>query len=276
MVSAIADAQVALVRAGSTGVFDNLPMPRQHLVNHALQRRVNHGSAKRRRNARLTPKLKRNRTPFRHDPRATGRISPALGEFEASNAKWRMPRRVEPRVAARPVRPAGVLSRRAMPRPTSGCGTSNCIASAWWCGALCAACAWRSTYRCRRFAGISLRLIPVRAKRGARRRHARAQGSDAGAAAVHFRRNRRRHGRMARLGERARPADAGPKTMARLREAFTRMGGVACRPHSAAPPPPQRLYKRRPSILMRRVVAALPARRRSIRANARSSRGTRQ
>ncbi len=39
----------------------------------------------------------------------TGPISPAWESFEASNAKWRMSRRVGPRIAARPVRLAGAF-----------------------------------------------------------------------------------------------------------------------------------------------------------------------
>jgi len=49
--------------------FGEMTRTRQHLVNHGSQRRVNHVGGKRPRNARLTPKLKRNRTPFRHDLR---------------------------------------------------------------------------------------------------------------------------------------------------------------------------------------------------------------
>src|SRR5262245_17072315 len=74
---------------------------RQHLVNHALQRHVNHSSQRTRRYFRLTQNIKRIRTPFCHLRRATRHKSRARESFEASNAKWRM-RRVGPRPAARP------------------------------------------------------------------------------------------------------------------------------------------------------------------------------
>ena len=67
-VNAVSDgAQMALVGAGSTAAFDNLPGPRQHLVNHGWQRPVNHGARSGARNVRLTPNIKRIPTPFRHD-----------------------------------------------------------------------------------------------------------------------------------------------------------------------------------------------------------------
>ena len=51
---------------------------------------------------RLTANFKRIPTPFCHDPRTTGAISPAWESFEASNAKWRDARRVEPRARLDP------------------------------------------------------------------------------------------------------------------------------------------------------------------------------
>src|SRR5665213_2951509 len=59
--------------AGSTGVFDILPA-RGNTSSIMVRNAASIMTAG---NARLTPKLKRNRTRLRHDPRTTGRISPA-------------------------------------------------------------------------------------------------------------------------------------------------------------------------------------------------------
>src|ERR1039458_7010646 len=74
----------------------------QHLVNHGSQRLVNHAAQSGASYQRLTANIKRIPTPFRHDRCTTGPISPAWESSEASNAKWRNGRRVEPRIAARP------------------------------------------------------------------------------------------------------------------------------------------------------------------------------
>src|SRR5262249_36659829 len=61
--------------------WGQFPYQRQHLVNHALQRRVNHSWQRTRRYFRLTQNIKWIRTPFCHHPHATRHKKSGAGEF---------------------------------------------------------------------------------------------------------------------------------------------------------------------------------------------------
>ena len=136
-------------------------------------------------------------------------------------------------------------------RPTSGCGTSSFIVSAWWCGVRSPACAWRSTCRSRTFAGVAIRVLTGE---GGATVAVVLEHKDpgAGAAAVCHLRSRRSLRRMARLGQRARPAALVAEDEGGLREAYARMGGV--RVERVRPRRRRRsaIRKRRPTMFLRR------------------------
>ena len=178
---------------------------------------------------------------------------PGAGEFEASNARVAdaPPGRAARCGSTRSPCPCGL--RRAMPRPTGGCGRSNCIASAWWCGARSPACAWRSTCRCRpspasRSAAPSARrpatLAVVLAHKTIPRSRCRC-----------YRLGRSRRG-FAPNGRPGAPCSAcrcWSTTRATAGASlFARSAVFASSGRAPAPPPPQRVCKRRPSILLRR------------------------
>ena len=135
------------------------------------------------------------------------------------------------------------VSRPPTRRPTDAAASSICIANAWCCGARCAACAWRSICRSRRFAAwrsgctatpACLLKIPRRLDR----RRARARRSGFVAAVVCFGRGRRHRRRMAVLGPRARAAVVGRRRRRQVARTVRAIGRAARRSSDLAPPPP--------------------------------------
>ena len=207
-------------------------------------------------------------------PATTGRNKPGAGEFEASNAKWRMSRRVEPRAAARPVRPTGALcGERCRGRRAGAAGRASSRArggAASLRGMRMALNLPVSAYR-----GVAIRLLRGASGDAADRRgRARTSGSRPGAAAVRLGRGRRVVRRMAQLGRRARLAAAGCRQTTGPARAVRAHRAACASTAPAAPPPPQRHQDagaRRSCCGAR--PAGSPPPRRFIAASARLSRG---
>ena len=219
----------------------------QHLVNHGSQRGVNHGARSKPRYRQLTPYIKRIPTPFRHDRLTTGPISPAWeslrrqmrsGGCPAGSGRalrldpFCLPARFAANDAAADERVRHVelyRERVVVRRSLRGMRMAlNMPVSA--------------------FAGVAIRLT---AGEGGAARHrfrrARTQRSVAGAAAVRLGRGRRRHGRMAHLGQRAGPALGWSKTTAccaSRSRAWAACGSSACGRAAAATTPSSAAVRR--------------------------------
>src|SRR5262245_7765187 len=115
---------------------------RQHLVNHGLQRDVNHSRQTPHRYFRLTQNIKRIPTRFCHDFRVTrhkaGRGRVSRRQCEVANT----PGRAVLYGSTLPACLCGSLPATRL--PTGRCARSNFMANALSCGAPCAARAWPS------------------------------------------------------------------------------------------------------------------------------------
>ena len=118
---------------------------RQHLVNHGLQRGVNHSRRTSHHYVRLTQNIKRIPTRFCHDCRVTRHKSRARESFEASMRSGGCAG------SGRALRldPFGLPVRFSTSDAVAdgGCAISNSIVSASCCGVRYAACAWPSICR---------------------------------------------------------------------------------------------------------------------------------